>query len=175
MKDEVTEESQDDAAHDFWKVELKKLLDMEVAPSELISHAAIHLSGLPCLFSKAVGAMELSENGEGEPHRTAEVRRLLPVHRGAVRHYCSKLPGNVGSWVCLMVDVLNHMYLGGKRVMGRKVLSDSQRCALEMLILEVENFVEKESAVKRYEELWHDLGRVRFDYSGEPDSYNGRT
>ena len=92
----------------------------------------------------------------GRPHRAAEARRILPIRASMSAHYCKDLPGEVGSWVCLLVEVHNFLYLGGKTALGGEVLNDTQRTALESLITSMEE-----------QKILVDLGRIRFDYTRE--------
>eukprot|EP00435_Cladocopium_sp_Y103_P034828 s532_g9.t1 len=116
----------------------------------------------------AVADLGLFEAGTGgRPHRAAEARRVLPIRVSAASHYCGKLPEEVGSWVCLLVEVLNFLYLGGKKIIGGEILNDPQRSALEMLITSVEDFLSSEQKIPVMAQLKSDLGRIRFDYAGE--------
>eukprot|EP00435_Cladocopium_sp_Y103_P072435 s132_g40.t1 len=156
------------SAHEFWSIGLKDLLTKEHRPAHLMHLAYQFLDKLPGNFGKAVADASRAETGEaGRPHRAAEARRILPIRVSAAAHYCKRLPEDVSSWVCLLVEALNFAYLGGKRVLGGEILNDAQRSALEMLITSVEDFKEVEVRVPSLSKLKNDLGRVRFDYSGE--------
>ena len=117
-----------------------------------------------------IAAMEAAEGSEdtGGSHRVAEPNRILPIRREAARRYCKDLSREVQKWVILAIDALNFMYLGGAKKIGPEVLSKPQRKTLEMVIGNVEYFVHHQTQQKTKEQLQVDLGRVRFDYSGEP-------
>eukprot|EP00435_Cladocopium_sp_Y103_P067422 s217_g30.t1 len=130
--------------------------------------ASQFLDKLPGPLGKAVAeAGQVETGGSGRPHKAAEARRVLPIRSSAAAHYCQRLHEEVASWVVLLVEVLNFMYLGGKRIIGGEILNDAQRSALEMLILSVEDYLEEEKKVPPLGRLRSDLGRIRFDYSGE--------
>lgn len=153
---------------EFWTKGIARLLESEQRPGFLMELAYKFLAKLPSPLGMAVAeADQVVSGGEGRPHRTAEVRRILPIRIAAVTQYCSSLRGEVASWVCLLVEVLNFMYLGGKKIVGAEVLNEAQRSALEMLILSVEDFLEEEQKVPSLNRLKSDLGRLRFDYAGE--------
>ena len=139
-------------------------------PSEVVASIAEYVSKLPGELGLAVGAMKAAEEGQdrGGSHRVAEPNRLLPIRREAVEKYCERLGVEVQRWVLLSVDALNFMYLGGQKKIGGEILSEPQRKTLEMIIDNVEFFMTHETPLKSKEHLQYDLGRVRFDYSGEP-------
>ena len=171
MKDEASPSPVNMTELEFWSTGLREFLSKPRKPSHIITVMGhFFIEGLPSDLAVAIGGMESAEDEpvEGRSHRTAESKRLLPLNRKAVRRYCSKLAPEVCSWVVMLVDVLNHLYLQGKKVIGIEVLSEPQRTTLETLIESVEYFVARELEVKTAEELRSDLGRIRFDYSGEP-------
>eukprot|EP00435_Cladocopium_sp_Y103_P021347 s4041_g5.t1 len=155
-------------SREFWTTGLRGLMQSEQRPGHLLHLAYQFLDNLPGEFGAAVTDANLFASGAGgRPHRAAEARRVLPMRISAAEHYCRKLPEEVSSWVCLLVQILNHVYLGGKRVLGGEILNDPQRAALEMLILSVEDFMEEEQKIPPIAQLRDDLGRIRFDYGGE--------
>ena len=153
---------------DFWTRGLQEMMQKEQRPGHLMRLAYHFLDRLPGTLGAAVGDAARADAGlEGRPHRAAEARRVLPIRTSAAAHYCRQLPDEVRSWVCLLVEVLNFIYLGGKRVLGNEILNDPQRTALEGLIRSVEDFLEVEQKVPVTNRLKDDLGRIRFDYAGE--------
>ena len=155
-------------SREFWGKGLKDLMEKEQRPSHLLHLAHKFLDRLPGSLGAAVAEVGKAElGGEGRPHRAAEARRILPLRVSAAEHYCRQLPEEVCSWVCLMVEVLNFLYLGGKKILGGEILNDPQRLALEGLIRSVEDFLETEARVPVAKSLRNDLGRIRFDYTGE--------
>ena len=153
---------------EFWTQGLTQLMAKEQRPGHLMQLAYHFLDKLPGPLGAAVAECAKAETGaSGRPHRAAEARRILPIRASAAVHYCKRLPEDVSSWVCLLVEILNYMYLGGKRVVGGEILSDPQRSALETLICSVEAFLETEGKIPVTGKLRSDLGRIRFDYSGE--------
>lgn len=106
-------------------------------PSYLMQMAYRYLDGLPSPLGKAVEAQAAIEREEaGRPRRAAEARRLLPLCASAAEKYCSELPTAVASWVCLLVETFNHMYVGGKKIEASETLPDVQEGALDGLILD---------------------------------------
>lgn len=155
-------------SQEFWTRGLRDMMTKEQRPGHLLHLAHQFLDMLPGALGAAVADVARAELGDsGRPHRAAEARRLLPLRVSAAAHYCRQLSEEVSSWVCLMVEVLNFLYLGGKRIIGGEILTDPQRTALECLIRSVEDFLETEVRVPAMESLRSDLGRIRFDYTGE--------
>eukprot|EP00435_Cladocopium_sp_Y103_P023053 s2813_g5.t1 len=143
-------------------------MSKEQRPGHLMHLAYKFLDRLPGALGAAVADSAKFEAGTGgRPHRAAEARRILPIRVSAAEHYCKRLPEEVASWVCLLVEVLNFAYLGGKKILGGEILNDPQRAALEMLILSVEDFSENGQRIPVLPNLKDDLGRIRFDYGGE--------
>lgn len=72
------------------------------------------------------------------------------------------MSSEVRGWILTIVEVLNYLFLGGKNVVGGKVLSSVQRRALG-----VSHWISgglpaySQVAVKFFKELKLDLGRVR--------------
>ena len=66
-----------------------------------------------------------------------------------------------------MVEVLNHLYLGGTKVKASPTLNSAQRESLDGLVDDAEHFLSLEMTIPTLPELIENLGKVRFDYSGE--------
>ena len=152
----------------FWSEGLRDLMTKEQRPGHLLHLAYQFLDSLPGSLGKAVADAAKAEVGdEGRPHRAAEARRILPFRVSAVAHYCRQLPEEVASWVCMIAEVLNFLYLGGKKVLGGEILTEAQRSALEGITQSVEDFLETEERIPVSGQLRSDLGRIRFDYAGD--------
>ena len=112
---------------------LQDLMTKEQRPGHLMRLAYQFLDKLPGALGAAVADAAAAERGlEGRPHRATEARRILPIRTSAAAHYCKSLPDEVGLGG-LLVEVLNYVYLGGKKVLGNEILNDPQRTALEGL------------------------------------------
>eukprot|EP00438_Fugacium_kawagutii_P011545 Skav230153 [mRNA] locus=scaffold1301:548939:552297:- [translate_table: standard] len=130
---------------DFWGPGLKKIMSVPQRPSYLVELAYRYLDSHPSTLQKAVEEQAAVSRGEeGRPHRAAEARRVLPMRLTSVETYCKKMPSRVATWVCAIVEVLNHLYAGGKRILGVEQLSQLQEEALDELGSHVDYFMENE-------------------------------
>eukprot|EP00435_Cladocopium_sp_Y103_P059207 s283_g21.t1 len=100
-----------------------------------------------------------------EPHN------LLPVRVSCVKEYLKEKSEHVLTWVVALVEVLNFQATMGKMRTGPAALTAAQELMLTRLERAVQRFTEKGGMVSALNVTQADLGRVRFDYGGEPVQY----
>ena len=93
-----------------------------------------------------------------------ETAQLLPVCVGLVSEFLKDRDKKYRAWVLSMVEVLYHVLMGKVRL-GPAVLTGAQEYMATHL------YHEKGGNVESYLKGRHNLGSVKFDYSGEPIQY----
>lgn len=179
MKEEGAELSPQKPAERFthsveeWCQPLCAFMEASRTPAELVEYLQELVGELDSPLSKylrGIGELE-SDLPSEDPPEAAEPTNLLPVRMSSLKEYLKGKDQRISAWLVAVVEVLNYQATMGKMRTGPKVLNAAQELMVTRLERAVRRTLDKGGVVSPLKVSQAELGRVRFDYGGEPIHY----
>ena len=181
-RDQVKEECQSSpppAADHFthslseWCKPFQDFMEAERMPTELMEYLRELICELDSPYAKYVRALkELeTEMPTEDPPGAMEPPNLLPVRIRSVESFLTGKDVKDVSWVLSLVEVLNFYATMGKVKTGPAHLTPAQELMVTRLFQAVRSFPEKGGKVPPFTTTLGEIGKVKFDYGGEPVHY----
>lgn len=156
-----------------WCQPLRDFMETSRTPAELVPYLQDLIGELDSPFSKYVrGISELEDDLPAEdPPEAVEPPNLLPVRLSSLKKFLKGMDQKVSSWTVALVEVLNFQATMGKLRTGPGKMTAAQELMVTRLERAVRRYIDKGGLISTLGVSRAELGRVRFDYGGEPIHY----